>query len=260
MRTQASRLDELQGLKSPQDDSTLGDVESDASMTLETQERSPAQVFAQILDSTVTCLAAGTMEVPPDELHQEILLPLLPAMLADGVIRQHWQSQAAVGFFPSLRSHLEAGGPQPEWTPGDFEVHVAASYAAGPDAKALADTLLSEEGLRDLAAGLMNQALKSAWPGEILPAESLALEAPDNDLTAEADVEAVETAGGVPLAPAEVAQSSAPDQTDGWIPLVRPQPWQTSRNPLAGVAKTGAIAGSNWSKSNPLEGREGGYK
>lgn len=253
MESDASRPDELQGLKSRQVDFTLGVVERnrDVSMTLELPAESLAKVFAQILDGTVACLAAGSMEVPQDELHQEILLPLLPAMLADGVIRQYWQSQTTVGFFPALRTHLEVGAARPKWTAGDFEVHVAASYAAGPDAKALADTLLSEEGLRDLTAGLMNQALESAWPTVSQPVEPLTADALSEKPVAE-PVEAAEVA---------VEQISAsPEQPDGWMPLIRPQPWQTARNPLAGAAKTGAISGSDWTKSNPMDRREGGYK
>jgi hypothetical protein len=102
------------------------------------------------------------LAVPDDELHREILLPLLPAMLGDKAIRQGWREGLA-GFFSRVRLHIEGDGPAPRWLPHDFEIPVASSYLAGPDAKALADALLSEPSLRDLAAALMNRVLENVW-------------------------------------------------------------------------------------------------
>jgi hypothetical protein len=112
---------------------------------------SPEENFARLLDETAAALAA-LEGFPDDELHREILLPLLPALLADTAIRKYWSARGDRGIFASLGN--SAG---PRWAAGDFEIPVAASYSAGPDAKALADTLLSEADLRDLAAALLNQ-------------------------------------------------------------------------------------------------------
>lgn len=112
---------------------------------------SPEKIFARLLDDTAAALAA-LEGFPDDELHREILLPLLPALLADAAIRKHWSARKERGIFASLGK--DAG---PIWAAGDFEIPVAASYSAGPDAKALADALLSEADLRDLAAALLNQ-------------------------------------------------------------------------------------------------------
>ena len=118
------------------------------------------EIFAQLLDQSVALLAdPAALQVPDDDLHREILVPLLPAMLADAAIREHWRGQTATGFVARLAAHLEGTARGPRWQPSDFEVHVTASYLAGPDAKALADTLLSEESLREMAAGLLNHAL-----------------------------------------------------------------------------------------------------
>jgi hypothetical protein len=126
---------------------------------------SPLEVFTRVLDESSTALADGEgLQIPDDELHREILLPLLPAMLGDKAIRQHWREQAASGFLARLTAHLETDAPMPRWLPGDFEIHVTASYLAAPDAKALADTLLSEESLRDMVATLLNQVLGMVWP------------------------------------------------------------------------------------------------
>ncbi len=112
---------------------------------------SPEEIFARLLDDTAAALA--TLEgFPDDELHREILLPLLPSLLADAAIRKHWCARKERGIFASLSNELGA-----QWEAGDFEIPVAASYSAGPDAKALADTLLSEAELRELAAALLNQ-------------------------------------------------------------------------------------------------------
>jgi hypothetical protein len=99
-------------------------------------------------------------------------------MLADAAIRGHWTEQHATGFVARIGRHFEDGDPAPRWTPGDFEIHVTASYSAGADARALADTLLSEESLRDMTAGLMNQLLDALWSG-IAPAAPMAQAEPE---------------------------------------------------------------------------------
>jgi hypothetical protein len=127
----------------------------------------PEEIFRRLLDESFALLASpesAGIAIADDELHREIIVPLLPAMLADKSIRQHWSEQAATGFPARIGRHFENGGPAPRWTPADFEIHVTASYSAGPDARALADTLLSEDSLRDLTAALMNQLLDALWP------------------------------------------------------------------------------------------------
>lgn len=120
------------------------------------------------------------LALPDDELHNDILLPLLPAMIADKAIREHWNARAATGFMARLRALPESSDSPPRWTAADFEIHVTASYQAGPDARALADTLLSEESLRELVAAIMNSALEKVWsrPGE---SGSPAPAAPESD-------------------------------------------------------------------------------
>lgn len=124
------------------------------------------ELFHRLIDESSALLAApesAGIAIPDDELHREIIVPLLPAMLADAAIRGHWSEQAATGFVARIGRHFENGDPAPRWTPGDFEIHVTASYSAGADARALADTLLSEESLRDMTASLMNQLLDALW-------------------------------------------------------------------------------------------------
>ena len=128
---------------------------------------SPEEFFHRLLNESSTLLAApksAGIAIPDDELHREIIVPLLPAMLADAAIRGHWSEQAATGFVARLARHFQSGDPAPCWLPGDFEIHVTASFSAGPDARALADTLLSEDSLRDMTASLMNQLLDALWP------------------------------------------------------------------------------------------------
>jgi len=205
-------------------------------------------VFAQLLDRTAASLApenASAFDVPSDELHQEILLPLLPALLGDNAIRSHWETNKSTGFFARLQSHLDHDAPRPHWTAEDFAIHVTASYSASPDARALADTLLSEESLRDLAASLMNKVLGSIWPELPLPSAARApLVASD---------EAQETDEVVSLARVvDVGSSREPLLEEAKKPaemvrafsfvapinsrlLARPQPWNSRRNPLAGA-------------------------
>jgi hypothetical protein len=145
------------------------------------------EIFRRLLDESSAVLGdpvGAGIEIPDDDLHREILLPLLPAMLGDGAIRKHWHDQAATGFLARLTRHLQGDEAAPQWQPADFEIHVTASYSAGPDARALADTLLSEESLRDMSAALMNQVLAAVWPRlelpavEVVPAEVEAAAAP----------------------------------------------------------------------------------
>jgi hypothetical protein len=146
---------------------TVKGVASDRVSISEKPAGTAEEVLVALLDLTghwLTPERADEFGVPTDELHREILLPLLPAMITDRAIRHHWREQRASGFFARLLAHLEMDAPQPMWEPADFEIHVTASYSAGADAKALADTLLSEESLRDLAAAMMNRMLEVAWP------------------------------------------------------------------------------------------------
>ena len=125
------------------------------------------ELFHRLLDESALLLAApeaAGIVIPDDELHRENIVPLLPTMLADAAIRGHWHEQTASGFVVRIARHFENGDPAPRWTPGDFEIHVTASYSASPDARALADTLLSEESLREMTAALMNQLLDALWP------------------------------------------------------------------------------------------------
>ncbi len=143
---------------------------------------SHGELFHRLLDESAARLAApesAGIVIPDDELHREIIVPLLPAMLGDKSVRQHWTEQAATGFPARLARHFENGEPAPRWLPGDFEIHVTASYSAGADARALADTLLSEDSLRDMAAALMNELLDVLWPSLApAPAEAEPVVAP----------------------------------------------------------------------------------
>ncbi len=152
-------------------------------MTMNSPHPSSEEIFHRLLDESSARLAAPESRgivIPDDELHREIIVPLLPAMLADAAIRQHWNAQAATGFVARLARHFDGGESAPRWLPGDFEIHVTASYSASPDARALADTLLSEDSLRDLTAALMNQLLDAVWPAlalaspEVEPAVEIA--------------------------------------------------------------------------------------
>ncbi len=242
----------------------------------------PAEVFTRLLDLIVAQLAPenlAKLDVPSDELHQEILIPLLPAMLGDKAIRNHWREQKGHTFFSRLQSHMVGEAPQPGFAASDFEIHVTASYSAGADARALADTLLSEESLRDLAANLVNTLLGPAWSQlpveeEVTPEE---VEAP-SELAPAAEEEVVPAATGAAVSesgdvaePAhdmgefvDEAPAAAPPRHPvrppkvGFVvhaPPFRPQPWRTQHNPLVG---TQAMSGfPNSLARNPLGHRSG---
>jgi len=225
------------------------------------------EVLTLVLDESVSALNAGDgLQIPDDELHREILVPLLPAMLGDKAIRQHWREQSASGFLARLAAHLEGDAPAPQWAAADFEIHVTASYLAGPDAKALADTLLSEESLREMTAELMNQILHVVWgrlPVAVPAAPELvapvvepvapAVEERELEPAAEAFVPAeelvpsaveIEHEHGVSPWVALLADTAPPLPT-----MVRP----AKPSPLRGTQHTfGGLGDRGWQARNPL--------
>ena len=228
----------------------------------------PEEIFRRLLDESSALLGApqdAGIAIPDDDLHRDILIPLFPAMLGDGAIRKHWHDQAATGFPARLTRHLRGAEAAPRWQAGDFEIRVTASYSAGPDAKALADTLLSEESLRDLSAALMNQILDTVWlklslpPAEVVAAVAEAAAVPV--------VEAAPEAAPIPapgVAEPEIATvaGAIPARCLPTLPaalLVRRLKWRilrtTRQNPICGT-KTwrGKIGGPDWSHSYPLAG------
>ena len=181
--------------------------------TMNSPFHSSEEIFHRLLDESSALLAApgsAGIAIPDDELHREIIVPLLPAMLGDKAIRGHWSEQAATGFVARIARHFENGDPAPRWTPGDFEIHVTASYSAGADARALADTLLSEESLRDMTATLMNQLLDTLWLS-LAPAASASAEPQTKIESGADDVSAAEiaTPAEVPIA-AEIPAPEIP--------------------------------------------------
>jgi hypothetical protein len=232
-----------------------------SSLDLVKPEGTPAEVFARVLEATIALLdppRANEMGVPDDDLHREILLPLLPTMLGDKVIQQHWREQTTTGFMARLGAHLVGDAERPQWMPADFEIHVAASYSAGPDAKALADTLLSEESLRDLTAALMNQLSDPAWAQlpkaegvetvpepKAAPLVEVAVAGPEPAIASEE-----KQAEEVGVAKTEPAKG---DQTPSHVvPTMRPIPWNSRRNPIRGGGFLG-FAFSNSLAGNPLK-------
>ena len=182
------------------------------------------ELFHRLLDESSALLAAPEsrgIAIPEDELHREIIVPLLPAMLTDAAIRGHWGEQAATGFVVRVARHFENGDPAPRWTPGDFEIHVTASFNAGPDARALADTLLSEESLRDMTAALMNQILDALWP--VIAPVPVAISASEIPASVAAEISGPiipPEPEPVPALPVEIA-------SEIWPPADAPEPaWQ----------------------------------
>jgi hypothetical protein len=157
----------------------------------------------------------------------------------------------------------------PRWTADDFEIHVTASYSAAPDARALADTLLSEESLRGLTADLMNQVLAAVWSE--LPKTAGAVTAEE---VVEQEIEGSVEVHAEPVPeetiPAVTPRQPAPSLAPAAIPFaakqvatrvgevlrmrpLRPQPWKPRQNPLSGINATPPF--SNSLAKNPLEER-----
>lgn len=144
--------------------------------------------FLSLLNEAIARLSApdgAGLVFPDDEIHRDILIPLLPAMLGDAAIREHWSA---------------AGIAAREWVGDDFEIPVTASYHASPDARALADTLLAEPSFRELCAALLNQHRTTpSGAAEILPSVEEALETTPAD-PLDALLARLSEPGGIPLA------------------------------------------------------------
>ena len=206
------------------------------------------ELFHHLLDESSAILVAPEsrgIAIPDDDLHREIIVPLLPAMLGDAAIRGHWSEQHATGFVARIGRHFENGDPAPRWTPGDFEIHVTASFSAGADARALADTLLSEDSLRDMTAALMNQLLDALWPSlaptpSVLPVEQqVAVEIPASKITAPAAEEIPESF--ISPEPVEIAEQILPAADEPEPALeIQPVRQQPSRALIRTLCRTRA--------------------
>ena len=158
---------------------------------------SPVSDFLSLLDEAIARLSApddAGLVFPDDEIHRDILIPLLPAMLGDAAIREHWSA---------------AGIAAREWVADDFEIPVTASYHASPDARALADTLLAEPSFRYLCAALLNQLrttrsvvaeLSASVEEEPTVEEEASLPATRSEDPLDALLARLNEPGGVPLA------------------------------------------------------------
>ena len=241
-------------------------------ITMNSPHPSSEEIFHRLLDESSALLAAPEsrgIAIPDDELHREIIIPLLPAMLADAAIRGHWSEQAATGFVARIGRHFENGEAAPRWTPGDFEIHVTASFSAGADARALADTLLSEDSLRDMTATLMNQLLDALWPS-LAPAPSVVPAEPATEFPAPAAEEIPE-----PIIPAEpepapelaveIAEEIFPPQDEPET-VVKIQPaWEQPSRALvrtlcrklaASIVRRGMVATSSCNSSAAIIARQ----
>ncbi|MEO6785361.1 MAG: hypothetical protein ABI318_04435 [Chthoniobacteraceae bacterium] len=207
------------------------------------------EIFRRLLNESAARLVSpesAGIAIPDDALHREIIVPLLPAMLGDKSIRQHWSEQAATGFPARLARHLDGGEPAPRWLPGDFEIHVTASYSAGADARALADTLLSEESLRDMTAALMNQLLDVLWPSPPpaveVSAEEIAEFAAAETSSAEISAPAIATPAEAPAAAEIPGPLITTEQVTEPLPEVAPQILPSAIPPSAiGMERAGEI-------------------
>ena len=110
------------------------------------------------------------LKFPDEEMHQEVILPFLPPMLHDAVIRRHFFGAGEKGIVARLARHVmgtrgeRSEAPTLRWTAQDLNISAVAAKGAGADAAQLASTLYSDETTRADTAAVLNQALEEAWP------------------------------------------------------------------------------------------------
>lgn len=111
------------------------------------------------------------LNFPDDEEHQDVILPLLPAMLHDAAIREHLFQNDDAGIVSRLAQHVMgtreerlAAAPNLKWASEDLNFPPRVTKRAGNNAAQLANWLFNDEGARTTTAEVLNRALDEAWP------------------------------------------------------------------------------------------------
>ena len=110
------------------------------------------------------------LQFPDNEDVQEIILPLLPALLRDQSLRAHLTSAKNESIVPRLSHHVmgnrdrRSDPAKLRWTADDLSFPAGTINNAGRDAKGLASLLLNDPMLRQMAADVLNQAFAEAGP------------------------------------------------------------------------------------------------
>lgn len=111
------------------------------------------------------------LQLPDDELHREVILPFLPAMLGDAAIRGHLFKRGDAGIVARLAKHVMGNreerfdtAPSLKWDPDDLIFPVAVTRLAGSEAKQLAEWFLNDAQARATTAEVLNASLTAAWP------------------------------------------------------------------------------------------------
>ena len=130
----------------------------------------------RVLDELAFVLAPenrekSTLQIPDDEIHKDVILPLLPALLGDAAIRSHFRQVGEEGIVTRLAKHVMGRreerletAPNLKWTANDLKIPIPVSLQAGNSAKELATWMLNDEHTRVCAANILNSALTDAWP------------------------------------------------------------------------------------------------
>ncbi|MBN8460100.1 MAG: hypothetical protein J0M04_19910 [Verrucomicrobia bacterium] len=141
----------------------------------QTADLTPTGAMQRVLDELAFVLdphnrERSRLQFPDDVEHQEIILPLLPAMLRDSAIRKHFTGEGSCGVVERLAHHVigtrdrRSDPALLRWTEQNLAIPAAAFARAGADAKDLASTLLHDKQLRELTAGVLNRAFEDAGP------------------------------------------------------------------------------------------------
>ena len=141
-----------------------------------TIDLTPQGAMVKVLNELAFVLGSANREqsqipFPDDEMHRDVILPLLPAMLGDAAIRNHLNQRGDASIIARLAKHVMGSreerldtAPNLKWSGDDLNFPVAVTQKAGADAKQLADWLRNDGHARNCTAEVLNSALAEAWP------------------------------------------------------------------------------------------------
>jgi hypothetical protein len=141
-----------------------------------TIDLTPQGAMVKVLNELAFVLGPANREqsqfpFPDDEMHRDVILPFLPAMLGDAAIRNHLNQRGDASIVARLAKHVMGSreerldtAPNLKWAGDDLIFPVAVTRLAGAEAKQLAEWLLNDGHARACTAEVLNSALAEAWP------------------------------------------------------------------------------------------------
>jgi len=141
-----------------------------------TIDLTPQGAMVRVLNELAFVLGPANREqsqlsLPDDEIHKDVILPLLPSLLGDASIRNYLNKRGDDSIVARIAKHVIGSreerldsAPNLKWVADDLLLPVAVTKHAGAEARQLAEWLLNDGHARACTAEVLNCALSEAWP------------------------------------------------------------------------------------------------